>query len=353
MHTPYPARAAAACRHGGVREHDRPTATRTTRGRLGPRLQAQPRRAHQARQGAARHPRRAPGADRRGLRGGARGGHRAAPVVGPLPRQAEDRHVHAARQAAGRLRRAGQAARDRRGLESLRPGVGELATRQNVQLHHLGIGQPARGLRAPRRRGHHDRRRLRRHRAQHHGLAGAGHRPARAVRLHRRHPGGGRFLLRQPRLLQPAAQAQVLDRRHAGPRQRARDQLHRAGGRAARGRGGLRRAGRRRALLGAAHRPGARRVRAQGRGRRGARRDHRRLGGRPQLPRQPRQGAPQVHDRRHRPRGHARAGRGAARPHARRLRACRRRRSPRAITSACTRRSSRGSATSACRCISA
>ena len=91
-------------------------------------------------------------------------------------------------------------------------------------------------------------------------------------------------------------------------------------GAAARGPGGLRRARRRRALVGAAHRTGAGRVRAQGRGRRGARRDHGRLGGRPQLPRQPRQGAAQVHDRRHRARGHARARRGAARPQARRLR---------------------------------
>ena len=94
-----------------------------------------------------------------------------------------------------------------------------------------GLGQPARRLRAPRRGGHHDRRRLRRHGSQHHGIAGAGHRSARALRLHRRDPGGGRFLLRQPRLLEPAAQAQVLDRGHARPRQRARDQLHRARGR--------------------------------------------------------------------------------------------------------------------------
>ncbi len=42
-------------------------------------------------------------------------------MVGPLPRQAEDRHVHAARQAAERAPDAGEAARDRRGLEPLRP----------------------------------------------------------------------------------------------------------------------------------------------------------------------------------------------------------------------------------------
>ena len=37
-----------------------------------------------------------------GLRERRRGGHRPPPVVGPLPRQAEDRHVHAAREGAGR-----------------------------------------------------------------------------------------------------------------------------------------------------------------------------------------------------------------------------------------------------------
>ena len=49
------------------------------------------------------------------------GGHRPPPVVGPLPRQAEDRHLHAAREDPERDPRAGEAARDRRGLEPLRP----------------------------------------------------------------------------------------------------------------------------------------------------------------------------------------------------------------------------------------
>ncbi len=353
MHTPYPARAAAACRHGGVREHDRASKTRATRGRLGPRLQAQPRRAHQARQGPARHPRRAAGADRRRLRGGARGGHRAPPVVGAVPRQAQDRHVHAAREAARRLRRARQAARDRRGLESLRPRCRGARDTTERPVAPPVLGESARRLRRARRRGDHDRRRLRRHRAQHHGLARAGDRPARAVRLHGGHPGGGGVLLRQPRLLEPPAQAQVLDRGHARSRQRPRDQLHRARGCDPRGPGGLRRARRRRALLGAAHRPGARRLRPQGRGRGGARGDHRRLGRRPELPREPRQGPPQVHDRRHRPRGHARARRAAPRPRARRLRPAGARarlaRPPRRSTP----RSSRASATSACRSTSA
>ena len=246
-----------------------------------------------------------------------------------------------------------QAARDRRGLEPLRQGRRRARDTSERAAAPPGLGEPARRLRPARRCGHHDCRRLRRHGAQHHRLARPGHRPARAVRLHGRHPAGGRFLLRQPRLLEPPAQAQVLDRGLARSRQRARDQLHRARGRGPRGTGGLRRARRRRALVGAAHRTGAGRVRAQGRGRRGAGGDHGGLGGRPQLPRQPRQGAAQVHDRRHRARGHARARRGAARSQAGRLRPAGARarlaRPPRAST----RRSSPASATSACRCTSA
>ena len=75
---------------------------REAAGRLGARPQAQPGRAPEAREGAARDPRRAAGADRGGLRERRRGGRRPAPVVGPLPRQAEDRHVHAPREGARR-----------------------------------------------------------------------------------------------------------------------------------------------------------------------------------------------------------------------------------------------------------
>ena len=75
-----------------------------------------------------------------GLRGGAGGGHRPPPVVGPLPRQAEDRALHAADQAAERAPAAGEAARDRRGLASgTAAATRELATRQNVQLHWLEL----------------------------------------------------------------------------------------------------------------------------------------------------------------------------------------------------------------------
>ena len=125
-----------------------------------------------------------PGADRRRLRGRRRGGHRAPPVVGPLPRQAEDRHVHAARQAPGRRSSAARAARDRRGLEPLRQGRRRALDAAERPAPLPRAREAARRLRAPRRRGHHDRRRLRRHRAQHHRLPRAGDRRRRALRLH-------------------------------------------------------------------------------------------------------------------------------------------------------------------------
>ena len=114
-------------------------------------------------------------------------------------------------------------------------GVGELATRQNVQLHHLALDSlpdvfahlDAAGITTAGGCGDTVR-----------NITGSpvqGIDPLELFDCTRRHPGGGRFLLRQPRLLEPAAQAQVLDRGHARPRQRARDQLHRARGRAARG----------------------------------------------------------------------------------------------------------------------
>ena len=101
----------------------------------------------------------------------------------------------------------------------------------------------------------------------------------------------------------------------------ARDQLRRPRRRAARRRRGLRRARRRRALVGAADRPRARHLGAEGRRGDRARRDPRRVARRPPLPRLAGEGAAQVHDRRHRPRRHARTVEAAARPSLRRLRA--------------------------------
>ena len=151
--------------------------------RLGARAQAQPGRAPEAGEGAARDPRRAAGADRRRLRERRRGGRRPAPVVGPLPRQAEDRHVHAPREGAGRAALAARAARDRRGLEPLRQGRRRALDAAEHPAALARAREAARRLRAPRGGGHHDRRRLRRHRAQHHRLPGAGPRRRRALRL--------------------------------------------------------------------------------------------------------------------------------------------------------------------------
>ena len=118
---------------------------------------------------------------------------------------------------------------------------------------------------------------------------------------------GGRVLLRQPRLLEPAAQAQVHDLGLPRPLQRAGDQLRRARRRVHDGREGLRRA---------ASAAGSPRCRASpatsassSRRRRRSRCSRaitRRLVGGPPLPRLARQGAAQVHGRRHRPGGDAR-----------------------------------------------
>ena len=242
-------------------------------------------------------------------------------MVGPVPRQAEDRDVHAARQAAGRTPDAGEAARDRRGLEPLRQGRRRARDAAEHPAPLARARAASRRLRAPRLRGHHDRGRVRRHRAQHHGLPAPGARARRALRLHADRRGGGRVLLRQSRLLEPAAQAQVLDLGVRRSLQRAGDQLHLARRRDPRGARGLRSARRRRAVVGAAARARHGRLRAEGGGRRGARCDHGRVGRGPALPRLAREGAPQVHGRRHRARGDARARRGEARPQARGLRA--------------------------------
>ena len=146
------------------------------------------------------------------------------------------------------------AAGDRRGLRALRPGRRGARHTAERPAPLARAGLAAGRLRSPRRGRALDRRRLRRHGAQHHRLPGAGPRARRAVRRLGRRRGGGRVLLRQPRLLRPAAQAQDHDRGLRARVQRARDQLHRAR-RRDRGRArGLRRARRRRALVRAAHR---------------------------------------------------------------------------------------------------
>ncbi len=280
--------------------HERRLEEREASGRLGARAQAQPRRAAEAREGAARHPRRAAGPDRRRLRGGRRGGRRPPPVVGPLPRQAEDRHVHAARQGAGGEALAEGAARDRRDVEPLRPRRRRALDAAEHPAPLARAREAAGRLRAPRGGGHDHRRRLRRHRPQHHRLPRAGPRGRRALRLQPDRRRRRRPVLRQPRLGEPAAQAQVLDRRLRRPLQRARDQLHLADRDSQRGPRGLRRARGRRALLRAPDRTRHGRVHPEGGCERDPGRDHFCLVGRPPLPRLAREGAAQVHGRRHR-----------------------------------------------------
>ena len=345
-----PPPASSGCAFGMRSDECRPEAT----GRLGARPQAEPGRAHQAGEGAARHPRRAARADRGRLRERRRGGHRPPAVVGPLPRQAQDRDVHAPRSRSRRACCRRRAARDRRGLEPLRQGR-RRALDAAVHPAALARAREAAGRLRPPRRGR------------------ASRPPAAAATPCATSPAarsqgiaadelfdatpivdrGGRPLLRQPRLREPAAQAQVHDLGLRRPLQRARDQLRLADRRRQRRPRGLRGPRRRRALLGAPDRPGHRRLRPQGGGDRDPRRVTKRLVGGPQLPRLARQGAAQVHGRRHRRRRHPRAGRGQARPQARGLRAPADHRSSRRTTSASTRRGRRASPTSACRCTSA
>ena len=285
------------------------------------RPQAELRRAPQAREEPARDARRAAVADRGGLRGHPGGGHRPAQVVGPLPRQAEGRHVHAPDQAPGRAHRAAPAARRRRALRRarLRRGRAQHAADDPAPL------PPARGaagrLRAPRRRRSDDRGRLRRRRAQRHGLPPRRDGARRALRRDAGDRRGDELLLRQPGLQRPAAEAQDHDLDLRAPLQRRRDQLHRARRDDPRRRRGVRRDGRRWALVRPAPRarPGC--LRPEGGDPRGPAGDHRRLAGGSPLPRLAGQGAPEVHDRRHRDGGHARPRRAAPRPQAAGLRA--------------------------------
>ena len=259
-----------------------------------------------------------------GLRERGRGGHRPPAVVGPLPRQAEDRDVHAARQGAGRAAVArpscARSARSRtstaRATASSRPARTSSSTGSSsrklpdvfAHLDALGRSRPPAAAATPCATS-----------------PAARCRESPPTSSSTRRPivdRGRRPLLRQPRLGEPAAQAQVLDLGLPRPLQRARDQLHLAGRDDQRRPRGLR------ACSSAA---GSRRCRGS----------RRRLGvfipkeeaneilgaitsvwsEDLELPRLAGQGAPQVHGRRHRRRGDARARRGAARPQARGLHA--------------------------------
>ena len=164
--------------------------------------------------------------------------------------------------------------------------------------------------------------------------------------------GGGGVLLRQSGLHRSPAQAQDHDLRLRARVQRAGDQLHRPRGRH-RGRArGFLRARRRRALLGAADLARHGRLRPARAGGHGARGHPRRLEDGSALPGLAGQGAAEVHGRRHRPRGDARARRGSPGLPPGGLRA---RGAPDAQStiSASIRRSRRGTPTSASPCTSA
>ena len=229
-------------------------------------------------------------------------------------------------------------------------GSGELSTRQNVQLHYISSPRCptcSSGMHAV---GAHLRRRVRRHGAQHHRLPARRPRARRALRPDAGARRGGGVLLRQPGLLRPAAQAE--DRDHGVPRRLlgARDQLHRADRRDQGRREGFG------VLVGGGLSSVPRIAQdlgiwvAKEEAVDGARGDPRRVARGPALPRLARQVAAQVHDRRHRPGGHARAessSASAARSTTSRCRTCRRR----TTTSACTTSPTAGT-TSASRCTS-
>ena len=212
--------------------------------RLGARLQAQPGRADQAREEPARDPRRAARPDRRRLRAHAGGGPRPPEVVGRSTTTSRRSGTFMLRikLAGGRVSPAG-AAGDRRDLErASAAATGELTTRQNVQLHWLELGAlpevferlHAAGLTSAGGCGDAVRN------ITGCPVAGARRRTSSSTPSRSCDAGGG-VLLRQPRLLEPAAEAQDHDRRLRRPLQRARDQLRRARRRDPRGERGLRR----------------------------------------------------------------------------------------------------------------
>ena len=104
-------------------------------------------------------------------------------------------------------------------------GDAELTTRQCIQLHWLELSALPDVFADLEAAGHHERRRLRRHRAEHHRLPRVGPRRRRALRRDAGRRERDRRVLRQSRVGEPAAQAQVLDRELRRPLQRARDQL--------------------------------------------------------------------------------------------------------------------------------
>ena len=189
---------------------------------------------------------------------------------------------------------------------------GELTTRQNIQLHYITLDKFPEILEKLKERRAHDDGRMRRRRAQYHGMPGRGRRPRRAFRRDAADRRDRGILLRQSRVLRPAAQAQDLDRLMPASVQRARDKLRRASRDAARRPRRLRRARRRRPVVDAAPVAAPGRVHHARAGDAGDARHHRRLARHHRIPDVAGQGAPQIHDRRLRRRGISQAGRSEA-----------------------------------------
>ena len=158
-----------------------------------------------------------------------RRGHRAPAMVRPLSRQTEDRQLHDESQNPQRHFERRGAAHDRRDCRTLRTRRGRTdhPPEHPASLHHARpLPRDTRPAEA--RRPDHDGR-MRRRGAQYHRMPGRRNRSRRVVRRDRRDFGSGGVLLRQSRVLGPAAQAQDHDRGLPRPVQRTRDQLRRAG----------------------------------------------------------------------------------------------------------------------------
>ena len=269
--------------------------------------EAQQRRAPEAREVPAGMINELPRADRDGLRGHRRGGHGPLPVVRPLPRQAEGRHFMLRIKVPGGILTPAQLRAIGELSHKFGRDYGELSTRQTIQLHWLELARlpevfatlDAVGLTTPAAA------------ATPSATSPAARSPGstrRAVRLHARtRRDRPRSSTATPTTSTCRASTRSRSRPAPTSATRPRSTASRSSARAATASARLRGARRRRPLVHAAHRARPRRLRADGRGAGGAARRSSTSGGRPAVPHLAGQGAPEVHGRRLRRRGHARA----------------------------------------------
>ena len=176
------------------------------------RPQAQPGRAAEAREEPARDARRAAGADRDRVRRHRGGRHRPPQVVGPVPRQAEDRHVHAADQDARAGESRPSSCADRRALERARARRRRADDAPDDPAPLPAARLPAEIFdRLRERRPDDGRARAATRCATSPAAPSPASAPRRALRRHSPARRGDELLLRQPRVLGPASQAQDLD----------------------------------------------------------------------------------------------------------------------------------------------